>query len=987
MKKSLKIINGVAIVLLIALFVVLDCVAYRYRNHVTMFLCGSGADYGSDEYKQQKTESVKLATEIAEEGIVLLKNQNQTLPLQDTVALNVFGWSGSDNGMIYMGFGSGTASTYGQVSIYSALRDIGYELNEELCSLYNSQSFRRDTGWAASSFKMYEPNELLTEGVMKNAKEFSDTALVVLARFGMEAFDLPTKQRNEKGETVENGRSYLEITPAEEELIKKVTDNFDKVIVVINSANAMELGFLDDEKIDAALDIYFPGNNGSKALASILCGEVTPSGHTVDTFAYDHTTAAAYANNGATVNTYTGFDKGYYVDYAESIYTGYYWYETADKEGFWTSDYAKNKWNVKGYDEVVQYPFGYGLSYTDFEWTIESCSFMSGQTLKESDEIELKVSVKNVGSEWSGKDVVELYYSAPYTKGGIEKPALKLGAFAKTALLDPGKSETLSLKIKLRDMASYDCYDLNNNGFTGYELESGTYTLSLRTSAHTVKDMAESTFTFVVPGVDSSSTGYKYATDEVTGNTVGNLFTTFKNQKSGAESKITEKSLSANSVAYSIDGADGGQNIKYLTRSDFASTFPEAAAQRGVTEEFKQKTYNNSDSPIVYDEDKAPTFGSKATSYTLDDMLITGKDSDGKDAIVGLVDYNDKKWDELVSQLTIAEVADLCGDGGLKTIEVKSINKPRCTDSDGPSGFNTTIFGSDKYGGYAASYPCETLIASTWNWKMAYMMGYSVGGEGAAANIQGWYGPACNIHRSPYGGRNYEYYSEDPFLSGVMCAYTVTGAKEQGLYAYVKHFVVNETEKVRSAGYTWLTEQALRENYLSPFEAAVKTGGTLGIMSSYNRLGSTRTSGSYNLLTNVLRNEWGFKGCVISDYNNGIPVLCPDEAIRAGNDLLMEASGGAKMYGDKTSGTALKSLHNGAKNILYCYVAAKYSRATAKGLDMGSLVNNQSGGVFAWWVPVLIIVNVLALIGAIDWAIRIFFPSLYAGKKSSPAKE
>lgn len=980
MKKSLKIINGIAMCLLLTLFVVLDCFAYRYKNHITMFLCGNGTDYSSEEYQEQKNESDKLATQIAEEGIVLLKNQNNTLPLQDTIDLNVFGWSGCDNGMIYMGFGSGTASTYNQISIYSALRDIGYNLNEELCELYNKQSFRRDTGWQASSFKMYEPNELLTERVMKNAKEFSSTALVVLSRFGMEAFDLPTHQRNEKGEKVNNNRSYLYITEKEEELLNKVTDNFEKVIVVINSANTMELGFLDNEKIDAALDIYFPGNNGSKALASILCGAVTPSGHTVDTFAYDHTTGASYANNGANVNTYTNFSKGYYVDYAENIYTGYYWYETAYYDGFWDSEYAKKKWNISGYKDVVQFPFGYGLSYTDFSWEVEEVNFKENDELSADSEIEYKVKVTNIGKEYSGQDVVELYYSAPYYKNGIEKPSIKLGAFAKTKILDPGSSETLTLKIKLEDMASYDCYDANNNGFMGYELEEGTYSLSLRTDVHNIKNIDKANLSFKVKDVDGKHTGFKYELDDKTGNKVTNLFTTYKNETSGAESKNIEKALSNKSYAYSIDGNDSNQNIKYLTRNDFVNSFPEAANQREMSNEFKEKTYDNSDSPIIYSEDKAPEFNSNKTKYTLDDMLITSKDENGKDKITGLVDYNDEKWDDLVSQLSINEVADLCGDGGLKTIEIKSINKPLCKDSDGPSGFNTTIFGSDKYGGYAASYPCEVMIASTWNWKMAYMMGYSVGGEGAAANIQGWYGPACNLHRTPIGGRNYEYYSEDPYLSGIMCSYTVLGAKEQGLYAYVKHFVVNETENVRSAGYTWLTEQTLRENYLLPFEKAVKTGGTLGIMSSYNRIGSTRTSGSYNLLTNVLRNEWGFKGCVISDYNNNIPVLCPDEAIRAGNDLLMEASGGAKMYQDKSSNTALKSLHNGAKNILYCYTASKYYKATSKGLDMNVLIS-KSNDVFAWWIPALYIVNAIVLLGTVDWFIRIYFPKLYQTKK------
>lgn len=965
MKKSIAIVNFIAIGLLVILLIVMNCVAYRYSNHLTMFFHGFNIDYDSEEYQQKKAEAEELAKEIAGEGIVMLKNENNALPLTNP-ELNVFGWGGCDNGFIYMGFGSGTASTYGRVGLYDGLRNAGFALNEDLCDAYNGVSFRRDEGWAAASWKLHEPLNILTEERMNQAVEYSDTALVVISRFGMEGSDLPKYQNDANGRNTNNGRTYLQLTEAEETMIDTVSSRFDKVIMIINSANTMETGFLDSANIDAALNIYFPGNTGSYSIGKILTGEINPSGHLVDTVAYDHSTAASYANSstGGT-HSYT-VSGGSYIDYAESIYTGYYWYETADAEGFWDSSYAKNKWGIeKGYADVVQFPFGYGKSYSEFEWSIESVSQSSGSTLAHDTEITVKVSVKNKDtSEYAGQDVVQLYYSAPYTKGGIEKPSIKLGSFAKTIVLEPGKSETLTLTVSLRDMASYDCYDKNNNGFMGYEAEAGDYTLSLRTNVHTLANVGEEepVFTYNLPE------GVKYEKDEETGTDVTNLFTTYTNPVSGASSVNVEESLSADSVAYSIDGLDSAQNIVYTTRADFADTFPEASVQRSGTNEFRDKTYDQNTSRVNAG-DVAPVTGSTETAYTLNDMLIT--DADGK--ITGMVDYSDAKWDALVSQLSIDTIADLCGDGGLHTIEIKSIEKPDCKDLDGPSGFNTTIFGSDKYGGYAASYPCEVVIASTWNWKLAYLMGCSVGGEAEAAKIDGWYGPACNMHRTPYGGRNYEYYSEDPYLSGVMCAYTVLGAKEKGLYSYVKHFVANETENTRSGGYTWLTEQALREIYLLPFEAAVKQGGTLGIMSAYNRIGSTRTSGSYNLLTSLLRDEWGFKGCVISDYNNGIPVLCPDEAIRAGNDLMMEASGGKEMFRDRSSATAIKSLHRGAKNVLYCYVAAQYSMATSQSLDMSTLIAGSTAtNVFPWWVVILVIIDVIAAAGAVVWFIMIF---------------
>lgn len=967
MNRITAILNFIGIFILVALFVVLNCVAYRYSNHITQYLCGFGIDYDSEEYQQKKAEAEELAKEIAGEGIVMLKNENDALPLTNP-CLNVFGWGGCDNGYIYMGFGSGTASTYGQISLYEGLRTAGFELNENLCSAYNNVKYERDEGWAASSWKLYEPLDILTEDVLNEAVAFSDTALVVFSRFGMEGYDLPKYQNDKNGTNTNNGRSYLELTEDEETLLGTVTSRFDKVIVIINSANSMELGFLDNENIDAALDIYFPGNSGSVALGRVLTGEVTPSGHLVDTLAYDHTTAASYANSSTNgTHQYTGYDAKY-VDYAEDIYTGYYWYETADAEGFWESAYAREKWQVNGYEEVVQYPFGYGLSYADFEWTLEEISLPTGSSINADSEITLTVSVLNKSSSsFSGQDVVQLYMSAPYTKGGIEKPSIKLVAFAKTSVLDPGKSEKLTLSVALRDIASYDCYDANNNGFMGYEAEAGEYTLSLRTDVHTLADVKDL-------GGDESNTfvydlaeGAKYATDEKTGNEVGNLFTTYTNPVSGASSVNTEESLSADSYAYSIDGSDSGQNITYMTRENFAETFPEASVQRTASKDFIDKTYQQN-TPLVREDDVAPATASDETSWTINDMYIT--DESGK--VTGLVPYNDKKWDELISQLTVDKLGDICGNGGLHTIEISEIGKPACKDSDGPSGFNTTIFGSDKYGGYAASYPCEIMIASTWNWKMAYLMGCSVGGEAEAAKIDGWYGPACNLHRTPYGGRNYEYYSEDAYLSGVMCAYTVLGAKEEGLYAYVKHFAANETETTRAGGYTWMTEQALRENYLKPFEAAVKDGGTLGIMSAYNRIGSTRTSGSYNLLTELLREEWGFEGCVVSDYNNGEPILCPDEAIRAGNDLMMEVSGSKSMFRDRTSATAIASLHRGAKNVVYCYVAAQYSMATSSGLDLTTLVSTQvSSDVFPWWIILLVVIDVIAAAGAAFWCVMV----------------
>ena len=952
MKKRFRIIHYAGMALILGTLVIGDLVAARYNGQITTRLCGFGIDYQSKEFTEARSEGEKLAQEIAGEGITLLKNQNETLPLSNP-NLNVFGYAASDIGFHYMGFGSGTNSEFGQVTMYQALEEAGFSLNANLCSAYNDCGFKRNIVIGAmQDYSLYEPDVISNESLMNEAKEFSDTALVVFGRFGTEGLDQPKWQPDRNSRDNGSGRTYGQLTPDEESLLTYAEENFDNVIVAFNSANTMEMGFLDDERVDAALDLYYPGNSGSLSFGKILTGEITPSGHLPDTVAYDMTTAPSFVNSSTNgTGQYNGSDAKY-IDYAENIYTGYYWYETADKEGFWNSDFAKNKWGIKyGYQDVIQYPFGYGLSYASFDWELVNVSIPSGSSLNDPNAtLDFEVKVRNRSdSAFEGKDVVQLYFEAPYTKGGIEKSAIKLGDFAKSSTLKPGEEETIALSLPLRDMASYDCYDKDNDGFIGYTLEKGDYTLSLRSDVHTLKEMDNNSFTYHL------SSTLHYENDEVTGKKIENQFTTYRNETSRASSTYTEPSLSADNYAYSIDGADSGQNITYLTRENFASTFPEGPTSPSVPAEFISKTYMpNNPKDMGYE---MPKTSSSETDYTLNDMM-------------GL-DYDDPKWQKLVEQLSADEIANLCGDGGLHTRAISSIGKPKTMDSDGPAGFNTQIFGSDA--GYATSYPCETLLAASWNWKLAYLMGCSVGKEAEAAGIDGWYGPACNIHRTPLGGRNYEYYSEDPYLSGSLVSYVVQGARENGLYSFTKHFVANETENTRAGGYTWLTEQALRENYLRPFEMAVKDGGTIGIMSSYNRIGSTRTSGSYRLITTVLREEWGFEGCVISDYNNNIPVLCPDEAIRAGNDLMMEVSGGASMFDDRSSATALTCFQNGAKNILYMYTKAQYDMKTSQGLDINSTISTSKlNNIFPWWIPALVGIEIVIGAGVGVWFFFVF---------------
>lgn len=940
-------------VLAMSLLASLNFVAFSFEGVITAALCGTGANLDREQMEDAVKKGAELSQKIAEEGITLLKNED-TLPLKPVgddakVKLNVFGKSSSDECFVYQGYGSGGGSREPstRIPLYQALRGADIEINENLANSYNAMTPVRNQAITADDKNIYEaPKEFYTDALMESAKGFSNNALVVISRTLGEAYDAPMYQ-SVNGKTTES-RHFLQLCEEEEYMLQKVTNTFDNVIVLLNSTNVMEVGFLEDEKIDAALTIYAPGHAGTMAVGNVLTGAVNPSGRTVDTWAYSFETNATFVNAGVNGSHQFGNMSDYvgYVDYAENIYQGYYWYETADVEHYW--DDVKNAYG-EGYDGVVQYPFGYGLSYTDFEWTISDISIPEGSALDADSEIVFKVQVENIG-DVAGKDVVELYATPEYFEGGIEKSAVKLVAFDKTPELKPGEICELELKTTLFDMASYDVYDKNNNGFMGYEAERGNYTLSLRKNAHEVNrvrrtfgaSLTDGNFDFKV----EEDGGIRFENDPVTGNPIKNRFTTYSNTTSGASSTYVEAALSKDSKAFSVDGTDAGCNINYMTRADFKNTFPTVTPVRNMSDELKTKSYNIS-APVINEDDVMPVTNSTETNWTIYDLL---------DA-----DYEDERWMQMVQQLSKNELAGLCMDGGWGTHEIKSIMKPYCSHSDGPSGFNRAIASLDT--GYATNFPCATLIASTWNWRMAYQFGMAVGDEGKAGDIQGWYGPACDIHRSPFSGRNFEYYSEDPVISGIMVAMTAKGAIEKGLYPFVKHFVVADTEPFRNGKYTWLTEQALREIYLKPFEYAVKVGETTGMMTAYNRVGSIRCSGSYALNTEVLRNEWGFEGCVISDYYAADHhSMDEDEFIRAGNDLKLLPGGKVSDLDDLNSATAVIALQKSAKNILYSYCHTIYVHSTATGLDMNTLVGTKSA-VFPWWEIILGAIDAAAVAG------------------------
>ncbi len=969
-KKVYPIIVCVVSFLLAVALIVGNTLCFSNYNLVTAFLCGYGFNEDSKEAIAARESGKALAEDVEEGGAVLLKNQDGVLPLKNS-KVNVFGWTGSDKGFIPQGTGSGTGSRNDLVTFLGGLKEAEIEYNEELANAYAALPWARIEGGSfvieATTEELYDkyygvteaPESFYTDALMNNAKAYSDTAIVVLGRILGEGNDYSHKQYVNRGDDDET-RKLQSISALEEYMLKKVTDNFKNVIIVTNTTNPMELGFADDEKIDAVIHMGTPGTRGAIGLANLLKGKVSPSGRLSDTWAYDLSTAASYATSGReglgsyldiSSDTSLGSRQNKYSEYLEDIYTGYLWYETADAEGFWETEYAKNRWGIKnGYEDVVQYPFGYGLSYTTFSWLITKSNISEGSSLSKNGKIQLEVTVTNTG-DVAGREVVELYYSAPYTKGGIEKSAIKLGAFAKTSELKPGQYEIVKLEMDVESMKSYDCYDKNNNGIMGYELEKGDYTISLRTDVHTLKQTLDGVNKYNVK-VDEN---IHYENDNVSGNPVTNQFTTYTNKVSGASSTINEPFAVK---PHSIDGSqnDGGP-LKYMTRADFTGTFPESKGENKNAGSLKNDVHGLPGTPINEEGAIAPEFGSKATTWTIQDLYG--------------VEYEDAMWDELVSQLPYDTACLLIAQAGFKTIAIPEINKPVTKETDGPSGFNTNVTGGNNL--KAVCYPSSTVLAQTWDWYMAYQVGLAIGIEGNALGIEGWYGPGANLHRSPLGGRNFEYYSEDPLLAGTMCAYHVLGAKEKGVLAYIKHIGPNEQDSGRNGAYKWLTEQSLRENYLYPFELAVKIGGSNGLMASVDRVGGARCTGSYAMLTAVVREEWDFRGTVITDYYQSGIVNDIDEGIRCGNSQVLHPDMTKALFDDTTSNTAKKYIHKSAKDILYSYAATKHFSETTQGLDKGSLVGTAKD-VFPWWVPVIIVMDVTAAGLMAFWIFMAFKP-------------
>ena len=863
-EKRFLIRGEAAIAMVLAVVVCVNMICFGPMSTLIGLATGNGTL--SDETNE---EAAEVAEEIMEDGIVLLKNES-LLPLNETKKLNIFGWESINPA--YGGAGSGGINDlYDIVSLNQGLENAGFSINQELVDFYNNYGADDpEMSIQKQSWTLPEPPvDTYSDELIKSAKEYSDVAVVVLSRKAGEGHnDIPMDVRkaaydnnSDEYDDFPEGEHYLQLSQTERDMVDMVCSNFDNVIVIYNGANQFELGFADEyPQIKSVVWCPGTGNVGFNALGKVFSGEVNPSGKTPDTFIYDMTTAPWW--NNAEKTEYTnladmaveGMNAGTaqvyapaFTNYVEGIYVGYKYYETAAQEG------------AIDYDKTVQYPFGYGLSYTEFEQKMGELEEKDGQ-------ISVDVEVTNTG-DVAGKDVVEVYYKPPYTNGGIEKSSANLIEFEKTNLLQPGESQTVTVTFSIEDMASYD-----ENNAKAYVLEKGDYVISINSDSHTVLDQK--------------------------------TYTADKDVVYKGENKRASDDTAATNV---FEDAKG--NVTYLSRADHFANYEEATAAPAsaeLGEPYVSEYHLNSNfdkTTYLNDEDVMPTTGAD-NGLTLADM---------RDA-----DYDDPRWEKLLDQLTVDEMANMIAMAGYQTAAMDSVGKVATLDFDGPAAINNNFTGVGSIG-----FPIEVVVASTWNKELAQAWGECMGKISQEMGAEGWYAPGMNTHRTAFGARNYEYFSEDGVLAGNMGANAVEGARKYGVYSYIKHFALYEgNAKMVSV---WSNEQAIREIYLKPFEISVKQGGANAVMVSWSFLGDKWTGESSNLMNTVLRDEWGFRGMALTDFfrNNGHGFMNADAALANGVDAMLSTFNGEENnVANPEHPTAVLQMRNACKNVMYTVVSS-----------------------------------------------------------------
>ena len=991
-KKKSLIVTSALLALLIAFTAALNILSLTKFDNIFEKFFGSkpagvqgdtmGADveyYKSDFSSPSELYAYEVAkvAEIVEEGITLFENDG-ILPLAKGTKLSIFSHSSVD--LVSGGSGSGSGSFELTSDLKTGLEGAGLVVNDTLWNFYKNgdgSKYKRGTGVINYGADLdWSINECPLDVILSDSAvvdSFKDTvAVFVLSRTGGEGGD---EARDMAAFGGKSGQHYLEPDETELKIIDYLNKNFDDVIILVNCNNAIELGWVADyENISAVVNFPGAGRTGTYGLGYMLTGldadgnEISASGRLVDTWVYDNFSSPAMQNMGDFRFTGTNY---YYVNYSEGIYVGYRYYETRYEDAV----LGQGKAGEYKYDEVVTYPFGYGLSYTNFLW---SDFAMSGADADGN--IKVALTVKNTGDR-AGKEVVQIYGQAPY-KGNVEKSSIVLLGFAKTANLAPGASEEVEITVSLKDLTSYDVNA--NGGRGGYILDQGDHYITAASNVHEALNAIilakDATAEIIEAKADSSTTDGKMVGvhhqaeyDSTTYSQIGD--------NNVIENQFTDSTLS---------------DAVYLSRSDW-SVMKDNGLRYGTASDANSKAeiggkqFQTVPTEAMHEALKS-YYSLNPTEYEIAVEIVYGKGGD-----VDLIDlrglaYDDPLWEVLLDQIDVDELSKLIDECGYCSPAVDSINKPKVNDLDGPAGLNDIIaHGSMPIGDdlRAMTWPTQYMLACTWNVSLAEDMGRGIAEDGLYSDTVGWYGPGMNIHRTPFAGRNFEYYSEDPFISGVLGKAEVYGAATKGMYAFIKHFAVNDQETHRDDRglATFVDEQTIREIYLKPFELTIldnyveieyneaqkdENGKIEGyvrktttvpaataVMTSFNRIGTTWAGGHYNLITGVLRGEWGFNGFVLTDYEVGAgkgSYMDTNQSLAAGGDGKLKTVGMDALFGyDITKNEAYyEYARDAAHHILYTVVNSAGMNGFVHGV--------QYVRGFAYYKIILIVWDVIAVV-------------------------
>lgn len=877
---------------------------------------GANPQYYESDYAdpgEMTQQADELCRELEREGMVLLTNEEQTLPLPQGAKISLLGQNAVD--LVYGGAGAGSVDTSTAGNLRDAMEQAGFTVNETLWDFYTTgagSAYRKETPsvTGAGNLAAHEvPQSEYTEDVLGSLKEYGDAGIVIIGRSGSESMDLPSE--------------YLEFTQEERDLLKLAEEHFDTVILLLNTTNPMNLSVLKEYEIDACLWVGALGQSGVYAIGEALNGTVNPSGHLVDTYAYDASSAPAAVNFGDYTITNSNVEAGNkYMVYAEGIYIGYRYYETRYEDVVLGNEAASDY----DYTAQVQFPFGYGLSYTEFEWSDYVVTENAGDFM-------VSVNVRNTGSA-AGKETVQIYLQSPYTEydkqNGIEKASVELVGFAKTAELAPGAEETVEITVPKDSLKTYDA-----NGHGTYIVEEGDYYLAAGKNAHDALNNI-----LAVKG--------KTAADGMTQEGNAQLAALYTQESTDAKTyAVTAETGEAitNQLA-DVDIRAYDSSFCYLSRSDWTGTWPTVYAD-GSWEAPAELLAALEIPEAEADEDAAmPVFDT-----------VAGEELKLAD-LIGAA-YDDPRWETLLDQAGKEELYDLVRHSGYGTYAVDSLGLPGTIQKDGPAGISSTLAGGNLS---CMAYPPEVVVASTWNVELVEALGEMVGEDSLSSGVSVWYAPAMNIHRTARSGRNFEYYSEDSLLSGKMGAAEVAGFQSRGGIVTIKHFALNDQETNRIGGAIFANEQSARELYLKPFEISITEGGAIGIMSSMNRIGARWIGSHEGVMTNILRNEWNYEGFVITDQTSFASFYYCDirAGLAAGNDMWLNTANNMwQLSEEELTASVMQNVRTAAHRFLY---AVANSNAM-NGVDHDTTVKNVKAG-WQKLIPPLVIVMACIFLGS-----------------------